>query len=203
MTYYAADSVDAQGNPTDSHPLSYTRLNLPGSDLAGASAQTDCPRFTQERAWVEYGVMNQSAEVTTGYSAWAPGMASCDTTLPDGTVLRDLYGTGWQKGLTTESHVLSGGQDKKATTVTWTQDDTSAGYPINPRVTDTTISDDNNNHRRTSVSYQTFTLPDSASCCVDSLQYIRLFSPPALASGAVGGVHRMTGEPLIVTPPPL
>src|SRR5689334_3531037 len=46
-------------------------------------------------------------------------------------------------------------------------------------------------------------LPDSASGCVDSLQYIRLFNPPELASGEVGGVQRMTGEPLRVIPPPL
>jgi YD repeat-containing protein len=176
VTHYAADSINPQGQLDDSHALSSTWLNLPGAGIStgGAAAvaaapQTDCPRFTEERVWIEHGVMNQNAEVATSYSAWSPAMASCDVTVPDGngTVFRDVYATsGWQKGLTTESHVVSGGQDKKWTTLQWTQDDTNAGYKTNPRVTDTTINDAEGNHRRTSISYQTFTPPTGGSCAL-------------------------------------
>jgi YD repeat-containing protein len=165
VAHFAADSVTANGQPNDSHALNYTRYDLPGSDLSAATPQTDCPRFTQERTWVENGIMNQSAEVTSSYGPWASNMASCDVTKPDGTVYRDLYATsGWQRGLTTESHVLSGTQEKKWTTFSWTQDNTSVAYAINPRITETVINDVEGNYRRTVVSYQTFALPDGVSC---------------------------------------
>src|SRR5437763_17133007 len=87
-------------------------------------------------------------------------MASCDVTLPDQTVLHDVYGVLWKRGLTTESHVLSGGQDKKWTVFTWDHDGAAdAPYPTNPRVKDATVNDDQGNHRRTSGSYQPFTPP--------------------------------------------
>lgn len=164
-THFAADSVDSQGVPNDSHALSYTRLNLPGSDLQGATPQSDCPRFTEERTWVENGVMNQSAEVTMTYSAWTPNMASCDVTMPDGTTsFKDIYETtSWKRGLTTESQVWSGGVKRKWTSFTWDQDNTSASYQINPRVTDTTVNDAENNHRRTSVTYTSFGLPQEVT----------------------------------------
>jgi YD repeat-containing protein len=140
-THFAADSA-VNGVPQDTHALSYTRLDLPGSDLQGATPQTDCPRFTQQRAWVENGVMDQSAELTTAYSLWSPDMLSCDTTAPDGTVFRDGYGTGWQKGMTLRAEVLSGGQTKKVTTTLMEHDGgTGALYPTNPRVKKITVQD--------------------------------------------------------------
>jgi YD repeat-containing protein len=163
VTHFAADSV-VGGVPQDTHALSHTRLNLPGSDLLGASPQTDCPRFTELRTWVENGVMNQSAEVTTSYSTWTPNMASCDVTVADGTAYKELYATsGWQKGLTTQSEVRSLGELKKWTTLSWTQDDTNAVYKINPRVNDATVNDSGNNHRRTSVTFTSFGLPQEVT----------------------------------------
>jgi YD repeat-containing protein len=160
VTHFAADSVTPAGQPNDSHPLSFTRLNLPGSDLQAASAQTDCPRFTQEKTWIENGVMNQSAEVTTSYGTWTANMASCDVTVPDGTIYRSLYETsGWKRGLTAESQVWSGGVKKKWTTLTWDQDAPAAAYRLNPRVTETVVHDDSSNHRRATTSYQSFTPP--------------------------------------------
>lgn len=164
VTHYAADS-----NPVnDNHPLSYVRLNLPGSDLAGASAQSDCPRFTEMRTWVENGVMNQNAEMTTGYSQWAPNLASCNITPPDPTptvstdnvLYTEVYATsGWGRGLTTQTEVRLGGTLKKWTTLVWEQDDPNVGYPLNPRVKDSTINDSDGNHRRRSVTYTQFGLP--------------------------------------------
>lgn len=111
VTRYAADSVGAGGQPNDSHPLTSARIDLPGSDLTAGSAQADCPRFTEERVWIENGVMNQSAEVATSYSPWGPNMTSCDVTSPDGTKVTEIYQTLlWRKGLAAESQVWSGGQ---------------------------------------------------------------------------------------------
>ena len=38
---------------------------------------------------------------------------------PDGTVYKDIYGTGWQKGLVVQSEVRSGGALQKQTVTTW------------------------------------------------------------------------------------
>jgi YD repeat-containing protein len=145
VTRYAADSVSANGQPNDSHPLTSTRIDLPGSDLVGASAQADCPRFTQERMWVENGVMNQSAEVTTSYDPWSPNMTSCQVTAPDGTKEISYYGGGypWQKGLVTIEEARSvGGQVMKTTTLAWEHDGAAAAaYPTNVRVTQTSVTD--------------------------------------------------------------
>jgi YD repeat-containing protein len=173
LTHYAADAVDAQHQPTYTHALASMWFKLPGAgaSVGGAAAvpatpQSDCPRFEEQRVWAEKGLMNQDGEVTTGYSpSWSPNMASCDVTSPDGTVNRGVYATsGWQRGLTTELHVLSGTQEKKWTTLSWTQDDTSVGYLVNPRFTETVVNDIEGNHRRSTFSYQTFALPDGASC---------------------------------------
>lgn len=101
-------------------------------------------------------------------------MAECDITPPtpadttDSVVYKEFYATaGWQKGLTTASEVWVNGTRKKWINTAWTQDDTTANYPTNPRVTDSTINDvnsGNGNHRRSTTSYYTFTLPDGASC---------------------------------------
>ncbi|HEX8684836.1 MAG TPA: PA14 domain-containing protein, partial [Pyrinomonadaceae bacterium] len=156
VTHFAADSVSGAGVPNDSHPLTTTRLDLPGSDLAAASPQTDCPRFTQERTWVENGVMNQSAEVTATYDQWSPNMASCEVTAPDGTKQVSFYGGAypWQKGLVTSSEERSGGQTMKTTALTWEHDGAAnASAFVNPRVAKTTVSDPQGNSRTTRVTY--------------------------------------------------
>ncbi|HEX8500465.1 MAG TPA: S8 family serine peptidase [Pyrinomonadaceae bacterium] len=159
VTHFAADSV-VNGAPQDTHPLTYTRVNLPGSDLLAASPQADCPRFAQSLVWIENGVMGASGEVATSYSAWSPGMASCDTTAPDGTLYRDFYGAGWRRGLTTQSEVWSAGQRRKWTTFTWEHDGAAgASYPTNPRVNDTNVYDAEGNRRRTGATFTSFGLP--------------------------------------------
>src|SRR5258707_5069152 len=72
---------------------------------------------------------------------------------PDGTIYKEIYGTGWQKGLTTQSEVWSGGVRQKWTTTAWTQDNTAAGYEVNPRVTETNVSDAGGNRRRVVIEY--------------------------------------------------
>lgn len=161
VTHFAADSV-VNNVAQDTHALSATRYNVPGSDLAAATAQTDCPRFTEQRVWVENGVMNQSEEVTTSFTPWAPWLTFCDVVLPDGTLHKEFYGSGWKKGLTTEAHVYSADNlsaPKKRTVVTWTQDDENLPYQQNPRAAETNVYDEAGNRSRTTVTYDSFGLP--------------------------------------------
>jgi YD repeat-containing protein len=89
--------------------------------------------------------------VTTQFSV--AGDWACVLTAPDGTIYKEYYGTGWQRGLTTLSEVWSGGVRQKWTTMAWTQDNTSAAYEVNPRVTETNVYDKDGNRRRTVIDY--------------------------------------------------
>ncbi len=97
------------------------------------------------------GVNGLSAQVTTQYNVAVDG--ACVTTAPDGTIYKEYYGTGWQKGLTTLSEIWSGGVKQKWTTTVWTQDNTSVSYQTNPRVTETNVYDGSGNRRRTVIDY--------------------------------------------------
>ena len=66
---------------------------------------------------------------------------------------------GRQRGLTTLSEVWSAGVRKKWTTTAWTQDNTSVGYEVNPRVTETNVYDVNGNRRRATIDYVAYGLP--------------------------------------------
>ena len=134
----------------------------------------DCPRITGVRNWAEnWNVVNGAAtEVLTQYGV--EGNAHVLTT-PDGTVYKEFYtvsatGPPWQRGLVLQTEVWSGGE-QKITTTGWTQDNPSVNYQTNPRVTETNVYDAANNRRRTTVGYQTFTLPDGASCSLPSDVY--------------------------------
>lgn len=157
----------------DGHILSYTGYNLPGSEWLANSTQSDCPRFTQRRDWIEYGVMQANAEVITTYAVAGDGSWS-QVTLPDDTpsnsndnvVQKEYFATsGWGKGLTTRTEVFLAGTPsvlKKWTTTTWTQDDTSLGYQKNPRPTETNVYDEAGNRRRTTIEYHaSFGLPSA------------------------------------------
>src|SRR5204862_5755274 len=58
----------------------------------------------------------------------------------------------------------TGSTAQKTTTTAYTQDNTSVNHQTNPRVSQTVISDGTNN-RKTTVGYQTFTLPVSNTNC--------------------------------------
>ncbi len=70
----------------------------------------DVPRLltssVSARNWT--GVNGVPAQVTTQYSVASDG--ACVMTAPDGTVYKEYYGTGWQKGLTTLSEIWTGGR---------------------------------------------------------------------------------------------
>lgn len=117
------------------------------------STTTDCPRLSQARVWAENwtGINGVPAEVTTYFAV--DGDGACRMTAPDGTIYKEYYGTGWQKGLTTVSEVWSGGVKQKWTTTAWTQDNTAVSYEMNPRVTETNTYDPSGNRRRVVTDY--------------------------------------------------
>jgi RHS repeat-associated protein len=108
--------------------LAYTGYNLPGSHWVGMSGQPDCPRFTERRVWVRYGVMNNDAETVTTYSA-APDNSWSQVMSPDRMVYKEYFHTsGWQKGLPYQTeifHADAPGIIRKKTTTTWAQDVTA------------------------------------------------------------------------------
>jgi hypothetical protein len=118
----------------------------------------DVPRLLDSRVsarnWT--GVNGVPAQVVTTYGVAGDG--ACVMTAPDGTVYKEYYGTGWQKGLTTSSEVWSGGVRQKWTTTAWTQGNTSVAYQLNPRVTETNVYDVSGNRRRTVIDYGSYAL---------------------------------------------
>ncbi|HEU4769543.1 MAG TPA: hypothetical protein VFS77_19410, partial [Pyrinomonadaceae bacterium] len=117
---------------------------------------SDVPRLTDSRIsahnWT--GINGVPSQVVTSYSVAGDG--ACVMTAPDGTIYKQYYGTGWQRGLTTLSEIWSGGVRQKWTTTAWTQDTTSVGYEVNPRVTETNVYDAGGNRRRTTIDYGTY-----------------------------------------------
>lgn len=137
------------------------------------SPAADCPRLIDTHTWAENwtGINGVPQEVAVDYGA--PGDGSHTMTTMDGTVLKEFYGTGWQRGLVTQTEIW--GKDnpndqssafirQKWTANTWTQDNTGVSYQSNPRVTETNIFDASGNRRRATTTYASFTLPSGASC---------------------------------------
>jgi RHS repeat-associated protein len=138
----------------DGHQRASTAYNL------GTGPHADCPRFSEERRWVEMGVMDQNAEVLTTYSAAADG-SSTEVTLPDGTMMKEFFYTdGWRRGLTSRTEVWAGNALRKWTTTAWTQDDEGVTYKVNPRPIEINVHDAEGNRRRTTIDYHAaFSLP--------------------------------------------
>ena len=97
------------------------------------------------------GYNNVPSQVTTYFTVAGDG--ACAMTAPDGTLYKEFYGTGWQKGLVTLSEVWTGPTKQKWATTTWTQDNTAVSYQTNPRVTEKNIYDASGNRRRTTIDY--------------------------------------------------
>jgi hypothetical protein len=188
VAYIASDNVN--------HVLHYRAYNLPGSPLQATSAQTDCPRFTERRDWVKYwngdvdGTIATNEEAVTGISGpvpdtWTmPGESQSvsgkrtDVTSPDGTVNKiyfvDASGTPrWSRGLPALVETSTGSGWQRKVKTTWTQDNTSVSYPLNPRVLETNIYDPSGNRARTQIDYQQFTFNNGTSCWLsrDFLEY--------------------------------
>ncbi len=113
----------------------------------------DVPRLLDSRVSAHNwsGLNGVPSQVITTYGVAGDG--ACVLTAPDGTVSKHYYGTGWQRGLVTLSEVWSGGVRQKWTTTAWTQDNTTVGYEVNPRVTETNTYDTGGNRRRVVIDY--------------------------------------------------
>jgi hypothetical protein len=116
-------------------------------------AQNDCPRFTQRTdnvdGWSASGAIHTFAwNQTDGNGTFGR------VTAPDNTVFKEYYAqSGWQRGLVARTETLAGLELKKWTTANYTQDNTSVGYPLNPRVLETNVYDSANNRRRITIDY--------------------------------------------------
>src|SRR5258707_1144848 len=130
---------------------------------------TDSPRVTAERDWAaswngdtdETPASGEEAVTTFGHDG-----STCVVTAADGTIYKELYGTGWQAGLTTGSEVWSGGVKKKWISTAWTQEPSNVSYLLNPRVIQSDIYDLEGNHRKTTIDYS------NSSYAAYSLPYI-------------------------------
>ncbi|HJP93693.1 MAG TPA: DUF4214 domain-containing protein [Pyrinomonadaceae bacterium] len=131
----------------------------------------DAPRLVDSRlsvlSWT--GINGVPAQVITQYSVAGDG--ACVMTAPDGTVYKEYYGTGWQKGLTVLSEVWLGGVRKKWTTTAWTQDDTNLSYQKNPRPYDISIYDEAGNRRRVETIYTSYNLPNPVALPTEVKEY--------------------------------
>jgi YD repeat-containing protein len=120
---------------------------------------SDVPRLTDSRIsalnWT--GINGVPSEVVTQYSVSG---STYVMTAPDGTIYKEIYGTGYKRGLVLTSEVWSGGVKQKWITSEWTQDNTGLTYELNPRVIETNIYDAGGNRRRKSIEYKAqFGLP--------------------------------------------
>ncbi len=111
----------------------------------------NCPRLTHTRVSADNwtGINGVPSEVVTQYDD-ASGVRV--VTAPDGTIYRQFYGTGWQRGLVIQSEVWSGGVRKKWTTMAWEQD-TADPYEVNPRLKEQNVYDVEGNRRRVVIDY--------------------------------------------------
>jgi YD repeat-containing protein len=157
IKHFASDSNPA----TDNHLLNTTVYNYGAND--------DPTRLTDIRVSAENwtGVNNVPSQVITQFSVGSDGAQQMSA--PDGTTYKEFYGgTGsspvWQHGLVIATQVITGSTVQKTTSNLWTQDDADANYQTNPRVYQTDVSD-GTNHRKTTIGYQTFTLPTTNASC--------------------------------------
>jgi RHS repeat-associated protein len=143
----------------DGSTMAYTSYNLPTD---ASSPQSDCPRFTEQHEFARD--WNGGAEAVTQLGVDSDGGQVMVT--PDGTRFKELYVTsGFANGLPSQEEWWSSdGVRQKVSTFSWAQDDPSLHYPVNPRLTDSTITDASGNQRRTSIGYSSFAMPDGTTC---------------------------------------
>ncbi len=162
----------------DLHLLNYTKTNL---DTPAAN-QTDCPRFTETRNWVENfnqntGGVAQETVITntlTANQTYNVGGISGTATKIEVSMANDPYqhvsktfvgNSGWRESLpiATEDWANgTGGLERKRWTWTnWTQDDTNLSYIQNPRTIESKIGD-TTNIKRTTTEYLNYPLTNIA-----------------------------------------
>jgi YD repeat-containing protein len=170
--------------------LNHTSINL--NSVSGA--QTDCPRFTQTRAYIKdfnttetETVINNTFQENQSYSV--PGNmpdASGTATLiqvwmenhPNQSVSKTYVGSSlWKESIpiVTEDWANEGQslQRKRWTWTNYTQDDTSLPYIKNPRVTQTKVGDETN-IKRTEIDYET--VPNTNTVLYGLIREVRVYN---------------------------
>ena len=171
----------------DNHLLNYRSYNLPQTSDP-QTPYSDCPRFTERRDWAQYwnddtdGIVASNEEVRTTFvppvsDSWTmpdntsqTGMRA-QVTAPDDTSNKIYFigaagtASGWQRGLPALVNTYdSGGVLRRQVMTTWTQDNTSVSYLLNPRVTETNTYDPEGNRARVQLTYEQVTFTNGTSC---------------------------------------
>lgn len=155
--------------------------------LTAGTVLSDCPRFTARRDWARYwngdtnGTAAANEEAVTSFIApvgdsWTMPDGSSQTgrraqvTAPDGRIDKIYFigaaatSSGWRRGLVALIETHNGGTWQRKVTTSWTQDNTSVSYPLNPREIETNIYDPSGNRKRSEVTYQQFNFSNGTSC---------------------------------------
>jgi len=180
--------------PDNTTVLNYRSYNLPPD---GTLEHEDCPRFTIRNDWARYwngdveGTPVPAEEAHTTFivpvsDQWTmPSGGSsisgvrAQVATPDGTLNKIYYfgvaggNTGWQRGLPTliDTYSSGGAQPVQRKMTTWTQDNTSSPYIINPRVAETSLYNAAGNRSRTQITYDQLTLADTTAYSVPTYIY--------------------------------
>ena len=106
-----------------------------------------------------------------------PGQSSqsalvVQVTNPDQTFNRIYFlgsagtSSGWRVGLPylVDTYDVGGTVPQRQATTTWTQDDESKSYIVNPRILETNVYDPSGNRKRTEIQYQSYALGNGMSC---------------------------------------
>jgi YD repeat-containing protein len=152
----------------DNHLRRQVTYNLPQD---ANLVQSDCPRFTERRDWAENwngdeeGIVSASEEAVTTYSIFDFAGGWRQAIMPDGTVYKESFATsGWQKGLATNVETYANNALVRTSETVWTQDKKPDGsdfpYQLNPRLTETKVSDPSGNIRKTTISYDHLSYAD-------------------------------------------
>jgi YD repeat-containing protein len=131
------------------------------------SPSDDSPRVTDRYDWAKNWNGDTNGTVASGEEArtqFTTGSSSGVMTTPDNTIYKEFYGSSlYQRGLTTSTEVWVSSSKLKWTSTSWTQDNTSVAYWLNPRVSETNIYDAASNRRRTAIAYTDYGLPSEVT----------------------------------------
>jgi YD repeat-containing protein len=158
--------------PSPIFPQDYTARSSVSYQLGSGGAESDCPRVLSKTVTAENWLDGNAATTTYNYGGDEATRVWGEMTLPAvapetaGARYKEYFGTGWQRGLVIESESFAPNNPpnspRKRTVTSWTQDDITAAYQINPRIIETNISDSEANRRRTTIEYDpsAFRLPN-------------------------------------------
>ncbi|MEP7149084.1 MAG: VCBS repeat-containing protein [Acidobacteriota bacterium] len=167
--YLQVEKVSSIAADSTSHVLNYVSTNL----ASPSSSQTDCPRFTETKSFVEN--FNSGSEITINNTAPSSATYSLPGSITGSAKVIDVWMTGhpdnlrtktyvgasgWKEGLTiaTEDCITTSStcSDRKRWTWTdWTQDNShptdpsTLPYILNPRVVESRVGDGTNTKRST------------------------------------------------------